>query len=493
MSMSVFYCALLALALQSANADNSKTPSVSNIPSTTNTQSPTSTPVASATQGNTLINDGHWEQLAPFKDCANGVAWDATYEYNIDQTFEITQHLLYYASDTICEKDNGVPYLDIALHGEGGPFGLVRANELYTLQRFEFDDAVFQIPDNAWRSVKLLNDATIGCPCLLPGTGLNYSFSIAELTGDCDEAECPLFYSWALPHYNAYDVTSTNIMSVSKMTEDVGENFFTAEIGTVIKSPDTPSVSPTPSMSPSTVASGTPSNSPLGPYMTTWLQVSPRMKCDDVKDPHREEFNFFFDGHDGYGTSDVRAYGNITGYPSRSACYSDWRRIYTVKALAKGSCFIDSANKEGYRNDEAYTLCMVRMNWLSFRPHRWRATKRWNDMVSGCRMEEDALDTGDTHYWQPFNIDGDLSSLIADGTCEMFYKWNQKLYFTVHQRDHFGVNNHEGHRNAQISDFSLDWIDTNPLKTSIAYEPMDRSKTNSGDFLNRYYGSFGDL
>lgn len=307
------------------------------------------------------------------------------------------------------------------------------------------------------------------------------------MQANCDVTDCPLFYAWARPHYNAYDVTSSSIMSVSKMTEDVGEDFFSAEIGTVIKSPDTPSVTPTASMSPSTAASGTPSNSPLGPYMTTWLQLSPRMKCEDAKDPHREEFNFFFNAHDGVGTGTVQTYGNITGYPSKSACYSDWRRIYTVKAMGQGSCWVDSANKEGYRNDEAYTLCQVRMTYLSFQAHRWRAAKRWNDMVTGCRMEEDALPTGEEYVWSPFAWESDWSSIVADGTCEMFYKWNQMLYFTVHQRDHSGVNNHRGHRNAEISDFDLDWINIDPLKTSIGFEPMDREKTNQGNFFNRYY------
>jgi hypothetical protein len=415
--------------------------------------------------------------------------------YNIDQTFEITQHIYYYQHKSHCTA-NGRPFLDIAIHGEGGPFGLVRANELYTLQRFEFSEFSIDIPDTAWRAVKALNDATYGCPCLsaTAGTAVNETIVFGELWANCAEADCPLFVPWSLPHYNAYDVTSSDIMSVSKMTEDVSEDFFAAEIGTVIKSPDTPSVTPTASMSPSTESSGSPSNSPLGPYYTTWLQVAPRLKCDDAADPHREEFNFYFDEHDGTQTSVVRAYGNITGYPSRSACYSDWRRIYTVKALANGYCFIESANKEGYHPEKAYTLCSIRMNYLSFQAHRWRAAKRWNDMVSGCRMGEDALPTGDVHIWRPFDMDGDdsyMASTVADGTCEMFDKWNHQLYFTIHQRNHFGVNNHDGHRKALITDFEQDWIDIN-LSTSVNYEPMNRADTIDGDFYDDYYRSFGD-
>jgi hypothetical protein len=285
---------------------------------------------------------------------------------------------------------------------------------------------------------------------------------------------------------------------MSKMTEDVGEDFFSAEIGTVIKSPDTPSVTPTTSMSPSTVGSGTPSNSPLGPYQTSWLQMAPRMKCEDPTDPRREEFNFYFAEHDGYDTGNLQTYGNITGYPSKNACYSDWRRIYTVRALGKGYCFIETANKEGYRSDQAYTLCSVRMNYLSFQGHRWRAVKRFNDMVSGCRMGEDPTSVGDWVHWRPYDFDGDVEGLLQEelitpGSCEMFDKWNHNLYFTVAQRDHFGHNNHEGHRNAKISDFSRDWITIDPQQTAVAYEPMGRLNTNAGDFDDNYYYQILDL
>jgi len=319
------------------------------------------------------------------------------------------------------------------------------------------------------------------------GQAVDVDTDFATIFGLCTEADCPGFYSWTLPHYNAYDVTSENIMSVSKMTEDVGEDFFSAEIGTVIKSPDTPSVTPTASMSPSTAASGTPSNSPLGPYLTTWIQQAPRMKCEEPGDAHREEFNFHFKTHDGTETSVVEAYGNITGYPSKSACYSDWRRIYTVKARGSGHCFIESANKEHYRANKAYTLCSIRMVSLTFQAHRWRAAKRWNDMVSGCRMGNDALPTGDVWLWQPFNWDT-MSYQVADGTCEMFYKWNQQLFFTVHQRGHEGVNNHAGHRLAKISDFTLDWIDVDP-NTAVGYRPMDRQNTLDNDFYYNYLNS----
>jgi len=461
--------ALFALAFHSAQADHSKTPSASNVPSTTNTQSPTSSPVPSGTQDASLVAPGDWEQLAHFEDCAqNGYlggrsSQAATYEYNVDQSFDIVQNIYWYQNLAQCEAGTGA-YLHVQLVGTGGPFGLTLLNEDYTLQRFEF--TTVNIDVQGWRGINIFNGDD-ACSAVTLQT--NTTYEDVDMSG-VSSADCPFWADhWSLPHYNAYDSHGPELMSVSKMTEDILENFNSLEVGTLIKSPDSPSVSPSASMSPSTEASGTPSNSPLGPFLTTWMQKIPLLKCSATI-PHRTNYDIFFDGHYGYGTSNIFVSGNYTTYPTRSACNNDLNRLSFSMIQGSGNCYIDSARKEN--TGDSWTLCTWQAEVFVFRSLRWRATKSWNDMVSGCRHGEDAISTGDTIAFDP--------SEAPDGTCELFKEFTNKLYFTTHQNNFEGVNNHVGHRNLEVSDMAAYWVDID-MDDPIDFSPNDRLATYTGE------------
>jgi hypothetical protein len=461
--------ALFALAFHSAQADHSKTPSVSNIPSLTNTQSPTSTPVPSGTQDASLIADGAWEQLAHFQSCDN-VGYlgaysteTATYFYNIDQSFDVVQNIYWYQNLAQCEAESGA-YLHVALEGTGGPFGLTLLNEDFTLQRMEFTNVSIDV--QGWRGVKLMGQDN-ACPVLPVST--NSSYYDINMDG-ASPANCPFWAShWSLPHYNAYDSHGDQLMSVSKCTEDILADFDDLEVGTLIKSPDSPSVTATASMSPSTYASMTPSNSPLGPYYTNWMQKLPTLHCTATT-PYRTNYDIFFDQHDGTGTSDIFVSGNYTTYPTKLMCQNDLNRLSFSQIQGSGNCYLDSARKEN--TGDSYTLCTWTPSVFVFRSVRWRATKAWNDMVSGCRHDEDAIATGDTIAFDP--------RAIPSGTCDLFSDFTNKLYFTTHQNDYEGVNNHVGHRVLLVSDMYTYWIDID-RDFEIDFEPLGRADTYGGD------------
>lgn len=473
-----FILALFALAFHSAQADHSKTPSVSNAPTTTSTQSQTSTPVPSGTQDASLIADGRWEQLNHFESCTSDgylnsySSQTANYNYNIDQSFDIVQHIYFYQKQAQCEIQKGA-FLHIELTGAGGPFGLTLLNEDYTLQRFEFTTMTVEV--QGWRGIQVMN-SDVGCSALT--LQLNTTHEDVDLSS-ASSANCPFWVDhWSLPHYNAYDSHSDELMSVSKMTEDILENFDDLEIGTVIKSPDSPSVTPSASMSPSTAASGTPSNSPLGPYYTMWMQKAPRLDCS-ASTPYRTNYDIYFKEHDGVNTSDLYVSMNRTTYPNSAACQNDLNRLSFSMIQGDGNCYIDSARKEG--TGDSYTLCHWRPAIFVYHSLRWRATKTWNDMVSGCRHGEDAIATGDTIAFDPRSA--------PDGTCELFKDFTNKIYFMTHQNNHEGLNNHEGHRILEVSYMENYWtkIDKSEYNT---FEPASRLDTYAGTLPFTYLHPF---
>jgi hypothetical protein len=507
---------LILVALQATLADHSKTPSVSNVPSTTTTQTPTSTAVPTGGQ----IADGMWDQEESWKFCDVSNAdsadpavvyqtWFAKFFYFIDKTFFVDQCIKWYHLEANCLSDSGNALLHVCFRGTGGPFGSALRDDVYTLQRMEFHNATWV--SASWRGLARIRgtDAVSGyasgdawCSTYEPAedewsgvdrpTNDDYEVTYADMSmaSDLSHHGCWLAVPWlTMPHYNAYEMYSDSLLSVTLMVENVFTDFDVLVRAPVIKAPDTASVTPSTSASPTKFPSWTASNSPLGPFLTGWNQYMPRLDCDladsPIADwPVRRSFDYLFNGHDGHETGDFWTMGNITGFPSKEACEMNWRASWTARILATGFTFLETAKEEG--EPASYTLGSVQpARAIQFVSHRWRATEYWNNAETGCACEAGFVETTKSVVI--------LDLIDFADCCVMFSAWTGHQFMTVHQHDL--KHDDKWHRHAQISDLSANWydIDTNSY---MDYYPTDRDvhtadwDGESDDFFQYQMGAY---